>query len=229
MKTSSLVGMALVWVLSWGAISQAQAPAPAVPSTGELKPIVLDPPDVSKGEPVLKALKERKSTRELTEAKLSSKQLSELLWAADGVNRAGGNRTAPSAHAKYPVDIYVVLPEGVYLYEPAKHQLVPVVSGDHRKQAGGTDWEITAPVNLIYVADFARFDDPKLGNVSRDDRLKWSAIEAGCMAQSTYLYCASAGLGATVRVSATTENFGKAVPLRPTQAVLCGQTIGVPK
>ncbi len=196
-----------------------------------LKTIKLEAPTLDQGMSVLQALKNRKSVRELSDQALSRRQLSELLWAADGVNREGGERTAPSALRKYPVDIYVVLPAGVYVYEPVSHQLTLVTPGDHRKQAGSQDWERNAPVNLVYVADTTRFDDPNngAGTIAREDRLKWSAIEAGCQAQNVYLYCASAGLGATVRVSATTEAFGKAVPLRPSQVVLCGQTVGVPR
>jgi nitroreductase len=194
-----------------------------------LATIALPAPELDKGVPVMRALKDRKSTRELADRPLSRQQLSELLWAADGVNREGGHRTAPSALARYPVDIYVVLVEGVYRYNPSKHQLDPVAAGDHRAQAGEQAWERNAPVNLVYVADLARFDDaPGSATIGHDDRMKWSAIEAGCQAQSVYLYCASEGLGATVRASATTEAFGKAVPLRSSQVVLCGQTIGLP-
>ena len=87
----------------------------------------------------------------MSDKKLTLQQLSDLLWAADGVNRPDGKRTSPAAMGIYCVDIYVVLPEGVYLYDAAKHELKPVAKGDFRKFAGMQDFVFIAPLNLVYV------------------------------------------------------------------------------
>ena len=102
--------------------------------------IKLNEPDLKGGISLMQALKKRKSTREFTDKRLTLQQLSDLLWAADGVNRPNGKRTAPAAMAMYSVDIYAVLPEGVYLYDVAKHELRLVAEGDHRKLAGTQDF-----------------------------------------------------------------------------------------
>ena len=113
--------------------------------------IKLNPPDLNGGISLMQALKKRKSTRDILDKKLTMQQLSDLLWAADGVNRPDGKRTSPAAMGIYCVDIYAVLPEGVYLYDSAKHELKPVAKGDFRKLAGMQDFVFIAPLNLVYV------------------------------------------------------------------------------
>lgn len=198
----------------------------------KLAPIKLDPPKLDKGIPVMQALSKRHSTRTITDAKLSRQQLSEILWAADGVNRPADNhRTAPSAIAKYPVDIYAVMEEGVYLYEPGKHDLVPVAAGDFRKQTGRQDFVYIAPLNLVYVADLDKFKSAtQTGPAMPDDvKLTWAAIEAGAQVENVYLYCASEGLGTVIRGSVDGAAFGKVINARPSQKVICAQTVGHPK
>jgi nitroreductase len=225
MKTLAAVTLALTALTSCG-----QTQPAAKPDEAKLTTIKLEQPKLDKGIPVMQALSKRHSTRTITESKLSPQQLSEILWAADGVNRPDNHRTSPSAMARYPVDIYAVLPEGVYLYEPIKHDLVPVVAGDFRKQAGRQDFVYIAPLNLVYVADLDRF---KLGaqptNLPEDTMLQWAAIEAGCQAQNVYLYCASEGLGTVIRGTIDSAAFGKVINARPSQRVLCAQTVGHPK
>jgi SagB-type dehydrogenase family enzyme len=190
---------------------------------GRLNVIALSAPDVNKGIPLMQALSRRKSDRDFSDQKLSLQQLSEVLWAADGVNRDDGKRTAPSAMGRYPVDIYVALPEGVYLYEPLKRDLVPVVEGDFRGTTGKQDFVAGAPLNLVFVADLAKLSGPE------EQTLQWAAMESGHQAQNVYLYCASEGLGAVVRGSIDGEKFGKILQLRARQRVLAAQTIGYPR
>jgi nitroreductase len=193
--------------------------------------INLNPPDLNKGIPVMQALKKRRSVRELSDKRLTLQQLSELLWAANGVNREDGKRTAPAALNIQGVDIYVVLPEGVYLYEPVKNQLLPAAQGDYRKQAGMQDFVHVAPVNLVYVGDFQKLNQlpPFAKNVTSDEKLKWAYIAAGLQAENVNLYAASEGLGATVRMSVDKEGLGKTIKLRPEQTIIVAQTIGYPK
>jgi nitroreductase len=193
-----------------------------------MNPIKLDLPKLDKGISIMQALKNRKSVKELSDKKLSLQHLSEILWAANGVNREDGKRTAPSAMNKHLVDVYVVLQEGVYLYEPVKHQLLPIVEGDFRKMAGRQDYVYTAPVNLIYVADLGKLKD--LGvTAPTEEKLKWAYIEAGHKAENVYLYCASEVLGATTRMLIDKEKFDNVVKLRSEQIIISAQTVGYPR
>lgn len=212
-------------LLSFTAESQGQAVAPAV--AVELAPLPLSAPQLDKGLPLMQALKQRRSGREFSEEKLSPQQLSELLWATDGLNRDEGGRTAPSALGTYPVDVYVVVEEGIYLYSPAQHRLDPVVAGDFRDQAGTQDFVHGAPVNLVFVADLDKFSGER--SIPTENRLAWANIEAGAQSQNAYLYCASEGLVTVVRVSVDKAAFAKTAGLRPQQVVLAAQTVGHPK
>jgi hypothetical protein len=110
-------------------------------NTRDLKPMTLPKPETDGGKSVLAALKERKTTRNISAQELPAQVLSNLLWAAFGVNREMGSfgkpgRTAASASNSQEIDLYVALPEGVYLYEAVPHRLTPVVTGDLRGRAG---------------------------------------------------------------------------------------------
>jgi nitroreductase len=191
--------------------------------------IKLSLPDKNKGISVMQALNKRKTTRELSDKKLALQQLSELLWAANGVNREDGKRTAPAAMNKQLVDLYVVLQEGVFLYDAIKNQLIPVAKGDFRKETGAQEFVSAAAVNLVYIADLAKLKDfPAFAaSLTREEKLKWGYIAAGCQSENVHIYCASEGLGAVVRGSVDSEKFGRIVKIRPEQVVLMGQTVGV--
>jgi Nitroreductase family len=128
----------------------------------DLKPITLPKPDMDGGKSVLAALKERQTTRNISAKELPAQILSNLLWAAFGVNREKGSfdkpgRTAASASNSQEIDLYVALPEGVYLYNAVPHRLTPVVAGDLRGRAG-RGAAASAPVNIFFVVDLARYD-----------------------------------------------------------------------
>jgi SagB-type dehydrogenase family enzyme len=188
-----------------------------------LKTIALPAPNTSGGKPLMQALKERKSTREFGPEKLSSQALSNLLWAAAGVNRPGGQRTAPSAMNLQEVSVYVVLPEGAFLYDAKANSLVPVAGGDLRKLAGTQEFVAGAPVNLVYVADFA-----KMERASVDDRLLYAAAGTGFIGQNVYLFCASEGLATVIRAYVDKPALAKALNLRADQRVMLAQTVGYP-
>jgi len=191
--------------------------------------IKLSRPDLDKGNQVMKAIKSRKSERNYSDKNLSPEQLSELVWAANGVSRKSGKRTFPSAGNIQSVEMYVLTAEGVYLYDYGKHELKLVVAGDHRKYAGWQKFVPGAPVNLVYVADMGKFKRVWKKDTPEKKRLLFSAIEAGSQVQNVGLYCASAGLGSVVRDWIDREKFGKLVGLRPDQEVIIAQTVGVPK
>lgn len=221
--TLALSILAALFILPTAILAEGSAGAPAL--------IKLDSPQLDKGIPVMQALSKRQTIRDISSKELTKQQLSEILWAADGVNRSKGERTAPSAMHKYPVDIYAVLSNGVYLYSPDKQELSIVASGDYRKKTGGQEFVYTAPLNLVFVADLEKIDKdaPKqIVALPESEKLLWAAIEAGCQAENVYLYCASEGLGATIRGSIDKDAFGKLIHSRSSQHVICAQTVGVP-
>lgn len=224
--TMVLIAAVIVFLYQMGCGSQMRQPEKAEPMT-EIKftTIKLNPPDLAKGIPVMQALSKRKSDRGFIDKKLSFQQLSELLWSANGVNRPDGKRTAPSAVNKHPVDIYVVLAEGIFMYDPPHHQLLPVAEGDFRKQAGRQDFVSIAPVNLVYVADLSKLKDmPR--HIPDEEAMKWIYCEAGLIAENVHLYCASEGLGAVIRASVDKEALGQSIKLRDEQVILLAQTVG---
>lgn len=224
-RRTFLKGMpALVMLASAKAGFSASADTAAIQPGGVIN---LNPPDLNKGIPVMEALKKRKSQREFSDKKLTLQQLSELLWAADGVNRPDGKRTSPAAMARYAVDIYVVLPEGVYLYDVAKHELGLVAKGDFRKLAGMQDFVFTAPVNLVYVLNLKNWQNLPMP-IPEPKQNFWIHCEVGFLAQNVYLYCASEGLATVVRGMIDEKKFGEVIKVKPEQVVLA-QTIGYPK
>ena len=176
------------------------------------------------GMPLMQALSERKSTREFSQDKLPMDVLSNLLWAAYGVNRPDGRRTAPSANNRQTVDIYVTLPEGAYLYKPKEHRLDLVAPGDLRAAAGRQPFVAEAPLNLVYVADYA-----KMSGTSADDKILYSGAETGFVGQNVYLFCASEGLATVVRAMIDKPKLAEALKLGPDQKIILSQTVGYPK
>jgi SagB-type dehydrogenase family enzyme len=185
--------------------------------------IALPPPQTSGGRPLMQALKARSSARDFKPDPLPEQMLSNLLWAAFGVNRSDGKRTAPSPHNRQEIDIYVTLAAGAYRYDAAKHTLVPVADGDLRGITGTQDFVATAPVNLVYVADLAKLDG------GDDEKLQWSGADTGFIGQNVYLFCASEGLATVIRGSFDRAALNKSLNLRPAQRVVLTQSVGYPK
>jgi len=185
--------------------------------------VTLPKPRMEGGKPLMQALKERQSARQFSSEKLPVQTLSNLLWAAWGVNRADGRRTAPSAANAQEIDVYVVLAEGTYLFEARGHTLKPVLAGDNRSKAGTQPFVAQAPLNLIYVADYA-----KMGAAKPEDKPLWAAAGSGFIGQNVYLFCASEGLATVFRAYVDREAVSKALGLRPDQKVLFSQTVGYP-
>jgi hypothetical protein len=204
-------------------------------SRPDLEPIILVKPEKDGGKSVLAALKDRRTNRNVSAEKLPPQMLSNLLWAAFGVNREEGalrgrtGRTAASASNSQEIDLYVALPDGVYLYEAIPHRLSPVVSGDFRGRAGRRG-AAAAPVNIFYVVDIAKyrkapFQEPGL----KDPEVQKSYyyVATGLIAGNVYLYAASQGLAAWFH-NCDKVNTAKEFKLRPEQRVLFAQTVGYP-
>jgi nitroreductase len=197
---------------------------PAAAAAGDLAAVALPAPRTEGGMPLMQALKLRHSTREFDTARLSPQVLSNLLWAAAGISRADGRRTAPSAMNKQETDIYLTTADGLFLYEPKDHRLQRIAGEDLRKLAGTQDFVATAPLNLIYVADHAR-----MGNGPEADKILYSATGVGFISQNVYLFCASEGLSTVVRASIDRAGLSRAMKLRPEQHIVLAQTVGYPR
>lgn len=153
----------------------------------------LPEPKLNNSYPLSKALQERKSTREFTEQKLDDQTLSNLLWAANGINRKDGRRTAPSARNCQEIDIYVFDDENVYLYSPDQNALKQVLEGDRREEAVIQPFAKKAPIILVFVANYE-----KMGDMDDDAREFYGATDCGYVSQNVYLYCAAEGLNTVV-------------------------------
>lgn len=212
--------------------ARAAEPTPVV-TESNLPPIVLPKPERDGGKSVLASLQERKTTRDVSAEKLPPQTLSNLLWAAFGVNRAIGSfgkpgRTAASASNSQEIDLYVALAEGVYLYEAGPHRLTPVVAGDFRQRAG-RGAAATAPVSLFYVVDRSRYDqgpsqpDRNIGDP--EVQKSYYYVDTGLIAANVYLFAASQGLAAWFH-NCDKTNTPTEFKLRPEQRVLFAQTVG---
>lgn len=186
--------------------------------------IQLPPAQMQGGMPLMQALKERHSSREFSARPIPLQELSNLLWAAAGENRPeSGKRTAPSARDWREISVYVATAEAVYRYDPAGHALYTVVTGDLRAQTGMQGFVASAPVNLIYIADFARMQEATL-----EQKNMYAAADTGFIAQNVYLFCASAGLATVVRGSVDRDKLALALKLTSNQRIMLAQTVGYP-
>lgn len=189
----------------------------------DMKAIKLNTPDKTRGSSVMKALSDRHSDREYATRDLSLQDLSDLLWAANGINRTDGKRTAPSALNKQDIDIYVIMKDGAYLYDAKTHTLKPVAKGDHRGAvAGGQTFVKSAPVSLVLVSDLSRF-----GNT--DERTKLTAaIDGGIVCQNINIFCAAVGLSTVPRGSMDQASLKKILKLTDNQLLLMNNPVGYP-
>ena len=198
---------------------------PASTLAQELKAIQLSAPQTDGGRPLMQVLKDRASSRNFSPEKLPVQVLSNMLWAAFGVNRPeSGGRTAPSASNSQEMDIYVAMADGLYLYDAKAHLLKPVLADDIRALTGRQAFVKEAPVNLIYVADLS-----KMTRAAPEDKEFYAAAHTGFISQNVYLFCASEGLATVVRASIDRPALAKAMGLRRDQKITLAQTVGYPK
>lgn len=189
-----------------------------------LKEIKLNAPDKNRGTTVMKALADRHSVREFATKELSVQDLSDLLWAANGVNRPDGKRTAPSALNKQDIDIYVILKKGAYLYNAQSHSLQPIAEGDHRPAVGGgQDFVNSAPVSLVLVSDLSRF-----GSASDANKMM-GAMDAGIVCQNINLFCAATGLSTVPRATMDKATLITVLKLSANQLPIMNNPVGYPK
>lgn len=196
---------------------------PSLISAQDLKPVALPKPVTTGGKPLLDVLGSRASARAFSPEKLGPQMLSNLLWAAFGISRQDGRRTAPSAANMQEIDIYLTLPDGLYRWDAKANELQPILKDDVRAAAGQQAFVGTAPVNLVYVADYA-----KVKVQGEEDKLIWPAADTGFIAENVYLFCASEGLASVVRAMVDRPALAKIMKLRSDQRIMLSQTVGYP-
>jgi nitroreductase len=197
------------------------AAAPAIAAQEE-RP--LPPPRMDGGKPLMQALQARRSTREFAGRALPDQVLSDLLWAAYGVNRPSGDRTAPYWRHIMVLDVYAAMADGVWFYDPQRHGLVRHSGADIRAQTGQQDYVGSAPLNLIYVAHGERMKE-----VPWEARRLYASVDSGFIGQNVYLFCASEGLATVFRGAILSEQLGKTLKLGDGQFVTFCQSVGYPK
>ncbi len=212
-KLSLLAGIFLIFMMNCSFVSYAEGPSP----------IQLPGPQREGGKPLMAALNDRTSVRTFAGEKLSLQTLSNLLWAAFGINRPDGRRTAPSAKNWQEMGIYVATADGVYLYDAKKNSLDPILTKDIRELTGMQSFVKDAPVNLVYVADYSKATE------TRPDRELLEGADAGVIAENVYLFCASEGLGTVVRANVDRDALAKELKLKPEQKIILAQSVGYPK
>ena len=219
MKVRSLLYAAILLALvNCSVLSFAEGPAS----------IQLPNPQKDGGKPLMSALNTRMSTRTFSGEKLPIQTLSNLLWAAFGINRADGRRTAPSAKNWQETDIYVITADGAYLYDAKKNTLNTILTNDIRAMAGTQAYVKDAPVNLVYVADYSKVNKQFSVAEGYDKQLLVGA-DTGLIAENVYLFCASEGLATVVRANIDRDPLAKELKLGPEQKIILSQSVGYPK
>ena len=213
--------MSTLTKLALGAMGQLR-PKPA---RGDATPkIALPAAKTTGGMPLMEAIASRRSMREFSRRELPLPLLANLLWAANGINRPDGGRTAPSAMNAQEIDIYVALASGAYLYDAKANELQLVSGSDVRRVTGYQDFVDEAPLDLVYVADHSRM---KLVPVS--SRESFASAAAGAISQNVYLFAAGNGLATVIRAWIDREAIANALGLAHDHQVLLSQTVGFPK
>ncbi|MCR5346796.1 MAG: SagB/ThcOx family dehydrogenase [Fretibacterium sp.] len=187
---------------------------------GEALPV----PEKTGGMSLLQALSERHSSREFADTDLTPQQLSNLLWATAGVNRADGKRVYPVALGIQDTFVYVLNRKGVYKYDPAANVLTLIEKGDHRMETTlGQNFVGRAAVNLAYVHDTSLWE----GKKTPEELIhQWGFVHTGAAVQNAYLYAASQGWNAVVRGSFDQEKLSGLLKLSKGQSVMMVQSIG---
>jgi SagB-type dehydrogenase family enzyme len=183
--------------------------------------IKLPEPQKTGGMPIMEALNLRKTDRDFSPKELDNQLLSNLLWAANGVNRPDGRRTAPSARNMQQIDIYLYLSTGVYLYMPKENMLRMVVTGDHRKEAAKQEFAQKAPLTMVFVANYDRMD------CDEECRTFYGATDCGNVSQNVYLFCASEKLHTVALGMIDREAIIKLLKINGKP--ILGQPVGFPK
>ena len=221
----AVVALVVVVGLTAGSlISLADQPA----TSAATKMAGLPKPKTDGGMPLMEALKKRQTSRQFADRKLPDQVLSNMLWAACGVNREDGKRTAPTAVNCQEIDVYVAKADGLWLFDAKANDLKLVLDKDIRALTGKQEFVKDAAVNLIFVADFAKMGGPMAKSMTEADKVLYSAADTGFVSQNVYLFCASEGLATVFRGAVDQQKLNRALRLESEQFVAFAQTVGYP-
>jgi SagB-type dehydrogenase family enzyme len=190
------------------------------------KSIVLNPPNKMRGFPLMKAMSLRASAKEFDTTSLKLQDLSDLLWAANGINRPeDGKRTAPSAMNAQDIDVYAVMKSGAYLYDAKKQCIDLVASGDHRDLVAGRQEDFAkAPFFCVLVSDFSRFK-----NGADSTKMIWAAEDAGIVSQNISIFCASVGFDTRPRATMDQQKLREILKLKASQHLMLNNPVAYKK
>jgi SagB-type dehydrogenase family enzyme len=188
--------------------------------------ILLNQPDLSRGLAVMKALSLRASATDYDTTSFKLQDLSDLVWAANGINRQeSAKRTAPSALNSQEIDLYVLMKSGAYLYDAKKQLLVLINAGDYRLLAAGKQGDVArAPVNCVLVSDISRF---KTGD--EPSKLLWAAMDAGIVSQNIAVFCAGVGFSTRPRVTMDQQKLSEVLKLKASQHLMLNHPVSYKK
>lgn len=188
--------------------------------------ILLNQPDLSRGLAVMKALSLRASATDYDTTSFKLQDLSDLVWAANGINRKeSAKRTAPSALNSQEIDVYVLMKSGAYLYDAKKQLLVLINAGDYRLLAAGKQVDVVrAPVNCVLVSDISRF---KTGD--EPSKLLWAAMDAGIVSQNIAVFCAGVGFSTRPRVTMDQQMLSEVLKLKASQHLMLNHPVSYKK
>jgi nitroreductase len=232
MKSKTKLGSGWAWI---GAASLIIFLSTAWLPAADLQPVKLNAPDLKRGLPLMEALAVRASVRDFSEKELSLQDISDLLWAADGMSRPAENKsTAPSAMNAHDIRIYVFTKDGAYLYDSPKHHLLPVLAGDFRSQlmmarpprpaaasAPPPPPPSNPPLQIVLVSDGERFTRGDPGR-----KLEWGALDAGIVSQNISLFCAATGLKTVPRALLDKARIKELLALNDAQTVFLNHPVG---
>lgn len=192
--------------------------------------IHLNQPILNQGLTVKQAIMRRHSTRDFFSKPLSLDTLSEVFWAAYGVNRTDGKRTVPSAYGLYPLEIYGFTAKGVFKYNPEEHSLTEITRRDLRAKSGMQDFVAVAPLDIVI---FSNYDKLVTGNPEIDDSIKGnenrlSLLDAGAVTENIYLYCSSEHINVVERVMVDENGLREALGVAPSTHFVVGMSVGYP-
>jgi SagB-type dehydrogenase family enzyme len=187
--------------------------------------IDLPTPERDGGKPLMEAINERQSAREFANKTMPEQTLSNLLWAAYGINREeAGKHTIPTSRNVQDIDVYITTQDGAFLYLPEKNALKKIVDSDIRASMGKQEFTANAALNLVYVSDFSKYE-------GGDENTKHITASAHCgfIGQNVYLYCASEGLNSVFRAWIDKDLIHQKLKLDDSHHVIYTQTVGYPK
>lgn len=193
--------------------------------TASAQDMELPKPDKSAGMSLNEALSKRQSVRDYTDQELTPQQLANLLWAANGITRPDGKRTAPTARNAQEIDLYVILKSGVYRYDAPTDKLQLILKEDIRKLAGTQPFTKRAPVNILFVADYNK----QTWDIPLEKKRQYAAVDSGFIGQNIYLHCSANGMASVFRGMIDAKALHEKLGLPEHKEVLYGQTVGFPK